>query len=105
MDSNAHSELFGNDSNRRGEELEEFILQHGLLVENKGTVPTYVAHRNERDIATCVDVTLSRDLVDRVASWHVDEGFNGSDHNTIKFQIQIASSPVEEVRSWKKADW
>ena len=33
-DSNSHSVLFGNESNSRGEELEEFIINNSLLVEN-----------------------------------------------------------------------
>ena len=30
MDSNAHSSLYGKDTNKRGELLEDFILENGL---------------------------------------------------------------------------
>ena len=56
MDSNSHSVLFGETTNKRGEELESFILSSGLMVENIGTEPTYNAHRSDMDIATCIDV-------------------------------------------------
>ena len=41
MDSNSHSVLYGLDTNARGEELESFIVNNALSVENIGTVPTF----------------------------------------------------------------
>ena len=69
MDSNAHSVLFGSETNKRGELLEEFILQNGLQVKNCGDLPTFEAHRVNKEIATCVDVTMSRNLSGRVFDW------------------------------------
>ena len=40
-DSNAYSTLYGPDMNHRGELMEEFILENGLMVENMGTTPTF----------------------------------------------------------------
>ena len=37
VDSNAHSVLFGEETNKRGEKFEEFILKHGLMVENEAS--------------------------------------------------------------------
>ena len=72
MDSNAHSTLFGKDNNSRGEELEDFIINNGLCVENVGTLPTYEAQRGYVSIATCIDVTLSRGLpLNAVSGWHI----------------------------------
>ena len=41
IDSNCHSTLFGNETNKRGEELEDFIAQNRLIVENTGRIPTF----------------------------------------------------------------
>ena len=104
MDSNSHSVLFGNESNKRGEVLEEFILEHGLLVENRGTEPMFATQRLGRHIATCIDVTLSRGLGDKVRDWRVVPDFNGSDHHSIRFQVELGVSGSEElVRNWKKS--
>ena len=43
MDSNCHSELFGLDTNKRGEKLEDFIGQYNLRVRNQGKIPTFQA--------------------------------------------------------------
>ena len=42
-DTNAHSSLYGPDNNRRGDKLEDFLLQHGLEVHNTGGTPTFEA--------------------------------------------------------------
>ena len=45
MDSNAHSTLWGSeDTNARGEILEEWILSKGYLLLNRGNVPTFSNH-------------------------------------------------------------
>ena len=43
-DSNAHSHLWGcQESNKRGEDLERFILQHGIIVANREEdLPSYL---------------------------------------------------------------
>ena len=81
-DSNAHSLLFGPDSNRRGDAFDEFIVNNGLMVENVGLVPTFQARRQNCSVATFIDVTLTRGLKGNITGWRVDPGFNGSDHNT-----------------------
>ena len=52
FDSNAHSQLYGPDTNERGNFFEEFILNNGLQVENKGNAPTFHAFRRGRNIDT-----------------------------------------------------
>ena len=52
-DTNSHTLITGQDTNRRGLELEELILNHGLLVENIGSkVPTYETVRGDKLIQT-----------------------------------------------------
>ena len=72
MDANAHSPMWGSSaSNPRGEMLEEFIFQHGLVICNKGSTPTFVA----RGSATIVDITLcSESMVGDIKGWKVDTG-------------------------------
>ena len=42
MDSNSHSTLFGSrDQNKRGDTLEEYLAQHGLIPMNVGSDPTF----------------------------------------------------------------
>ena len=105
MDSNAHSVLFGTSSNKRGEELEDFILKYGLMVENVGTEPTWVARRSDSISESCIDVTLSRGVDNVIKQWNVCKEFNGSDHRTITFKIDTKEVAKEYLRSWKKANW
>ena len=77
MDSNSHSTLFGPDSNTRGDELDDFIIINGLLVENVGNVATFRTTRGNTQINTFIDVTLSYDLTGNIRNWRVDSSFNG----------------------------
>ena len=55
MDANAHSPMWGSlDSNSRGDMIEELIFQHGLIICNKGSSPTFVG----RGTGTIIDFTL-----------------------------------------------
>ena len=79
MDSNSHSELYGYSTNKRGEDLEDFIFSNNLRVENTGKIPTFESHIGK----TIIDVTLTYDLPLLMLGWKVDREYNGSDHNTI----------------------
>ena len=74
IDSNAHSELYGQETNPRGELLEEFIFNHNLEIENRGNVPTFSTIRRGMEVTSFIDVTLSRGA--EVVDWCVDESFN-----------------------------
>ena len=105
MDSNAHSSLFGPTNNARGDQLEDFIMHHGLSVENTGNTPTFETRRGACMIETFIDVTLSRDVPGLVSRWTVDRGYNASDHNTIRFSIESVPRKKTQIRPWSKADW
>ena len=62
MDSNAHSTLYGKETNKRGELLEDFIFTNGLEVKNVVGETTFVTTRGENTYRTCIDVTLARDM-------------------------------------------
>ena len=40
-DTNCHSNLFGEDTNKRGRDFEEFVIENALAIKNVGTVPTF----------------------------------------------------------------
>ena len=105
-DTNAHSSLFGPDSNRRGDELEDLILHHGLATLNEGTAPTFEIKRGPNLIQTHIDATFVRGLHQPPTNWWVDRSYNASDHNTIRFQVNKTdlASP-QKIRPWSKADW
>ena len=100
IDTNSHSILYGNETNRRGEIIEDFILTHQLQVENIGRVPTFQATIGQ----SIIDVTLTKNF-HSVREWKVDQSFNGSDHNTITFEIGSVKQVAEPTRPWERADW
>lgn len=105
FDCNAHSQLYGPDTNDRGKLFEEFILSNNLHVENRGVAPTYHAFRRGQNIDTYIDVTLSKGLVP-LSNWRVnDSAFNGSDHHTISWSLPLDLPPRPLIRPWLKAKW
>ena len=105
MDSNAHSSLFGPDNNARGDELEDLILANSLTVENTGDTPTFETRRGTTNIATHIDVTLTRDLHFSLENWRVCQEYNASDHNTIRFDVSHPDPHIQRIRPWSRADW
>ena len=99
VDSNAHSTIFRPDQNPRGTEFEDF--RHGLHVENVGEVPTFQTSLRQSHS----DVTLTRNLPVAISGWRVDTSYNGSDHNTIHFDVGLGFELVPSSRPWHKADW
>ena len=98
MDSNCHSTMFGNETNARGRILENFIINNSLQVENNGLIPTFQSSR----FATCIDVTLSRDLPNTISDWKVSDA---SDHNNITFHMDLRMIEIPRHRNWNKGDW
>ena len=105
MDSNCHSTLFGPSDNSRGEELEDFIVSNGLLVENVGDKATFRTNRANILINTYIDVTLTFGLTESVRNWSVDQSFNGSDHATITFELDCPKKELDQIRNWKDGQW
>ena len=100
-DSNTHSFLYGNDSNKRGEDLEEFITQSGLRGENIGSTPTFQTSR----ASSCIDVTLTKGVPGRLNNWRVNTDYNGSDHHTILFSTTRRFETLPGTRPWSRANW
>ena len=105
FDCNARSQLYGPVTNSRGELFEEFILENGLNLENRGNSPTYHAFRHGEVIETFIDVTLSKNL-DPLQNWRVHtHDFNGSDHHSITWSIPTDKPVPPMIRPWLKAKW
>ena len=106
MDSNAHSPLWGShELNKRGEDLEEVVMEKNLTVLNRGRMATF---RGGLD-GTVIDVTLVNSyaihLVD-LSTWEVDPAESMSDHRYISFTLDV--NPTAErkaVRNIRKAKW
>eukprot|EP00095_Tigriopus_kingsejongensis_P003895 maker-scaffold296_size217904-snap-gene-0.11 protein:Tk03895 transcript:maker-scaffold296_size217904-snap-gene-0.11-mRNA-1 annotation:"lian-aa1 retrotransposon protein" len=97
-DSNAHSVVWGYETNRRGEILEEWILNHNLAVANIGKKPTFVTTR----ASSCINATItSMGII--CQGWKV-ESFLASDHELITFKVEGSSEP-KWVRSLARANW
>ena len=105
-DTNAHSELFGDSTNVRGEELEGMIATNMLRVENIGRIPTFQPNRQGIDINTYIDVTLTGGLRSgEIKGWRVSQAYNGSDHNTIRFGMKTGEQKSNATRNWAKGKW
>ena len=102
-DTNAHSALWGcDDTNKRGEKMEEFIFQHNLAVNNKGNHFTFYNRRSQ----TIIDVTMSsQDLEDHIKEWEVKDNVQGSDHLLIEFIITISIKLNYKSRNLRSGDW
>ena len=104
FDSNAHSSLFGPFTDRRGSDLEQLLADEGLILHNDGKDPTYETLRKNKVITSMIDITVSRHI--DVLNWRVNRNFNGSDHNTLLFDVlDTATEPEQFICKWHKADW
>ena len=103
LDSNAHGSLWGcDDLNKRGEELEIFILQNDLFLSNVGSVPTFDNDRTK----SIIDITLyNRWSIDVVDDWKVNEGESLSDHKYIEYSLKNYEPYLKTIRNFRKADW
>ena len=104
-DSNSHSVLWGcEDTNNRGIELEDVIIEHQLIVHNIGSEPTFCTTRAK----SIIDITLTNvpaaDLLE-VTGWRVLEEDSLSDHKYISYQVGRYVPVEKEGRALKKADW
>ena len=105
LDCNAHSPMWGAaEANGRGEELEEVILSHNLVVMNEGDVPTFQTIR----ASSIIDITLLNQAAVRnlqIDGWMVDGTESFSDHKYVTYQCNIFKPRKRMVRNLRKAKW
>ncbi len=101
-DTNAHSVLWGQETNPRGEMLEQGIAAADLQIFNAGYKPTFFNRR----AATTIDVSFGTAGVGKlIANWSTTDEIAGTDHRLISFDITISIKSVRFVREWNKGDW
>ena len=103
LDTNAHSVLWNSpDSNVRGNKLEDFILQHSLVVHNRGNDNTFETIRGK----SIIDVTLTCiNLSDHISNWRVNLNHQISDHKRLEFELKLKISYTIRCRNFEKVDW
>ena len=107
-DFNAHSLLWDNNEDTRGEEVEDWIIDKGLTVLNDGT-PTRI-DRREGPEPTAPDVTLCGSYWSNKCTWQVIDGIGSSDHQPILIEVmgEVKHNPVicgQAKWKTKDVDW
>ena len=93
LDANAHTELYGPETNDRGVVFEEFLTQNNLLIANRGETPTFHTFKKGKNVDTHIDFTLTKRLTP-LEDWRVhDMEYNGSDHHTITWTLPVSRPP------------
>jgi ribosome-associated toxin RatA of RatAB toxin-antitoxin module len=103
-DSNSHSLLWRSGTpNTRGNQVEEFLATHDLVIKNTGKEFTFV---NTMGHKTIIDITFtSRSLDDTIANWAVNTSESLSDHKRIEFNLEFDCSRTIESRNYNTANW
>ena len=98
-DTNAHSIAWGNDkNNKRGDDLELLMSQHNLDVRNIDLSPTF--HRGTN--YSTIDLTLTNEHAPKILNWKILKGKSHSDHELIKFEIDLTKRSETEYEKKTK---
>ena len=97
---NSHSKLWGNETNTRGKKWEDLIETVHLLVHNQGRIPTFESKIGK----SIIDVTLSYKLTNTLDNWRVLRSYNGTDHNTIHYNLKGMRIEIPSHRMYHKAN-
>ncbi len=89
-DFNAHSTLWGGNSNdRRGDLIECLLADSYLQLLNTGNTPTF----RREGAQSIIDLSLtSANILERVKDWQASPTHMGSDHSRIDFKLAIGST-------------
>lgn len=94
------------ETNKRGEEIETIMMQHNLILANKGSESTFVNSRGGNSI---IDLTMaSIELIDQLREWKIDPTICSiSDHHAISFELvsnNLTRPPLPSTRKFKTSD-
>lgn len=106
-DSNSHHVIWGSEvSNKRGENVVEFMVTRNLRLINEGNRPTWSASWESRDAASSViDLTIATDIIgDKIKNWKTCDEILSSDHRLISFEVS-EKVEINKMRSIRKTDW
>lgn len=106
-DFNAHSPNWwrGQQLNRRGKKLEDFISANNLVILNKNQ-PTYFSTSHNTE--TAIDLSLCSPLLGTWFDWNIDSDIYDSDHYPILLQFTFQQEGIPSfIPRWKltRADW
>lgn len=108
-DANARHQLWGNkDTNERGESLLDFINNNNIMINNKGSVPTFIfpSTQSWKGWDAVLDLTLSRTNNTNIFNWNVSLENSYSDHRYIMFESDLAiTETTEPFRNPRNTDW
>ena len=102
-DANAHHTTYGFRTDARGKEFLEVMNANALSIANQGKTPTFDTVRAGQLQQSIIDITAFSGA--HINNWRVDTQYNGSDHNTILFDVPHQLPPATEGRRWSKANW
>ena len=68
---------------------------------SQGRIPTFES-KNGKSI---IDVTLSYKLPSNLDNWRVLRSYNGTDHNTIHYNLRGITINIPTHRLYNKANW
>ena len=97
-------ELWGcAENNTRGNELETFLYENDLVVQNVGETPTFVSSRGK----SIIDLTITSGMIsESVKDWEVIPDLIDSDHRLIKFKINSNTELITKKHlGYDKVDW
>jgi ribonuclease HI len=102
-DSNSHCTAWGSrETNKRGQELAEYLSTTDLQILNEGEEPTFVTSRSQQ----IIDITLANRMgAPLVSNWRVDDADSMSDHRYICFDVAVPKMGRVEYRNPKATDW
>jgi hypothetical protein len=92
------------EDNKRGEMLEELVIDECLEIFNIGNEHTFRRHLGGRLAEKIIDVTFGLGVIDSVLNWKVSNTML-SDHLPIEFNLGKALHNKAEVLNYKRADW
>ena len=94
-DSNSHSPSWGyDDLDHKGDEVEDWIITHNMVLINKADDPPTFYSRAWRS-TSCPDLTIATDDVAKITSREVDKQLGESDHKSIFLTIERQKKPPE----------
>ena len=106
-DSNSHSTVWNcPSSDKRGELIEQFLIDNDLTCLNVGNSPTF---RNGAGNTSIIDLTIANfRLASCISNWKVEQLLHSTDHYRLNYTINDCPNfrtQTAEVWNFKKGDW
>ena len=93
-------------TNKRGELLEQFVIDNNLSCLNVGNNPTF---KNGSGYSTIIDLTLANYRLSQcVSNWQVEQILHSTDHYRVLFTVNNCSNfriEPAETSNFRKGQW